>query len=444
MQNSAFTVAFPRLFVQFLDRLPACFQRRRGRLGPAAVFLTLVTMSVLEKRSYARALEQIRLGLGARLGWEHDEPTRSAFCQARKKLLGSECVDAFYAIRSVATRARELPHATFHGYRIYALDGTKLNLPISPALVKKFGCPSNRKATECPQAGLVLLWDVGANQPVAWELGPCNLSERGAGARLFEHLGPDVVMLGDRGLPGLEFFYLARQRKAHYVIRMNTTSVAKTKEFCDFITSSDQERIVTFDPVVNKYRRFPGDAPLTVRFVRDPKKPDSVLATSFLDAAVTAAEFWQLYGKRWEIETAIREGKQWHGLEDFHARYVDGIHQEVAAIMTYLHLTSELEVEMRHKVIERVAKGEEPPESANHIPYRFNRLLMADMVVGLIMTALTKPEILADEWAHCIRSLWRNRDRIRPGRSYPRTCKSPRGLTRRAKFSRNGRNNAGN
>jgi hypothetical protein len=337
-------------------------------------------------------------------------------------------------------RARALPRATFHGHRIHALDGTKLTLPISRALLATFGAPTNGG---CPQAGLVVLWDVGANQPVGWELGPYKLAERAAGMRLLSHLGPEDVLVCDRGYPGLEFFHAVRQRGTQFVIRMNTSVIATSKEYVDFLESGDQERIVSFVPVVNKYRRFPGDQPLTVRFMRDPGNPSRVLATSFTDPAITPAACWELYAQRWNVEIAIREGKQWHGLEDFHARFVDGIHQEVAAIMTFLYLTGELEVEMRHKVLERVAAGQEPPEAATTQPYRFNRLLMADMTVALISLALTRPQDVADEWAHCIRSLWRNRDRIRPGRSYPRTCKSPRGLTRRAKFSRNGANKTG-
>ena len=433
MQIPDFSAVFPTLIGQVLAGLPSFFQRRRGTLGPRAVFLTLITMSVLGHRSYSRALHELRMVLGRELGWLQKEPGRSAFCQARKKLSPAECQTSFAAVRATLTRARELPRVSFHGLRVHAIDGTRLSLPMSAELKKVFGCPRNQQTAPCPQAGLVVLWDVGANQPVAWEVGGYDMGERDAGMRLLSHLGKGDVLLADRGLPGMEFFQAVRKREAHFIIRMNTTAVAKTAEFIAFLASSDPERTVTFDPVHNGYRRFPGDQPLTVRFVRDPANPERVLATSLRDPAITAAEFWAAYAERWNIETAFREGKQWHGLEDFHTRFADGIHQEIAAIMTFVYLTGELEVEMRRKVMERVATGEEPAESATTFPYRFNRLLMADITKTLLCLAIKDPHAIQREWQYALAALWRNRDRVRPGRSYPRLCKSPRGLRRRKK-----------
>ena len=98
--------------------------------------------------------------------------------------------------------------------------------------------------------------------------------------------------------------------------------------------------------------------------------------------------------------------------------------------MTFVYLTGELEVEMRHKVLERVANGDEPAVSAITFPYRFNRLLMADITKTLIFLAIKDPHAIEREWRYSLATLWANRDRIRPGRTYPRVCKSPRGLRR--------------
>jgi hypothetical protein len=443
MQISSFTAVFPALIGKALAGLPRCFQRNRGSLGPRAVFLTLMTMSVLGHRCYSRALHELRQVLGRELGWLEKEPGRSAFSQARKKLSPEECRASFAAVRATLSRARALPRCSFHGLRVHAVDGTRLSLPVSAELKRVFGCPRNQELAPCPQAGLVVLWDVGANQPVAWEVGRYDLGERDAGMRLLSHLGQGDLVLGDRGYPGMEFFHAVRARGAEYLIRMNTTAVAKSAEFVDFLAPSEPERIVSLSPVRNAYRRFPGDQPLTVRFVRDPAHPERVLATSLLDPAITATECWDMYSKRWNIETAFREGKQWHGLEDFHTRFADGIHQEIAAIMTFIYLTGELEVEMRRKIQERVSHGSEPAESATTFPYRFNRLLMADITKTLLCLAIKDPQAIEREWQYSLATLWANRERIRPGRSYPRLCKSPRGLKRRKKTQKRSKKNDG-
>ncbi len=430
------TPGFSRDLITVLSRhFPEHFARRRGSLGPRAVFLTLMTMSVLGCRSYCRALRELRQVMGDELGWLLREPSKCAFSQARRKLSSQDCVAAFATIRQTLGKARMIPRETFHGLRLHSIDGTRLSLPVSSALSKAFGHPENQypEPAACPQAGLVVLWDTSANQPVSWELGSYKLGEREAGMRLFEHLGPGDLLLADRGFPGFDVFHTLFTRGADFVIRMNTTSVAKSLEFQAFLAGQEHDLVVEFAPFHQRARRFPGADPMRIRFVRDPQRPDCVLATSLLDAMrITACDILAVYRLRWNIETAFRESKQWHGLEDFHATFPDGIHQEVAAIMTFIYLTGELEVEMRVKVRERIAQGKEPPASAEQLPYRFNRLLLADVTKDLIFLAITNPDGITKEWEASLWALWRERDRITPGRSFSRRAKSPRAVSRKA------------
>jgi hypothetical protein len=427
---------FSRDLIATLYRhFPQHFARRRGSLGPRTVYLTLMIMSVLGYRSYRRALRELREVMGDELGWFMCEPSKSAFSLARRKLSSQECVTAFEQIRRTLGKARTIPRETFHGLRLHSIDGTRLSLPVSPALGEAFGYPENQyfEPAACPQAGLVVLWDTSANQPVAWELGPYRLGEREAALRLFRHLGPGDLLLADRGFPSLGIFSALRERGADFIIRMNTTAVAKTDELRDFLAGSAHDQVIEFAPLRKGERRFDGVEPLRIRLVRDPCRPDRVLATSLVDAKrISATEVLTIYLSRWNIETAFRETKQWHGLEDFHAMFPDGIHQEVAAIMTFVYLTGELEVEMRLKVRERIAQGMEPPESAERLPYRFNRLLLADVTKSLLFLAITNPERIQQSWEASLRTIWSDRDRIRPGRSYPRRAKSPRSVSRKA------------
>lgn len=420
-----------RMSASVLEHFPSHFARRRGLLGPRGVFVSVMAMSVLGSQSYRRVLDELRRVLGAKLGWDH-APSAGALALARRKLSGEQCRTGFFAIRDHFGRARQRPRETFHGLRLVAVDGTRLTLPISTALVQEFGCPMNQAAqpSACPQAGLVVLWDVGANQPIAWKLGAYRMAEREAAVELLGHLGTGDLLLADRGYPGVDFFRAVRARGTDFIIRMNTTSVAKTKEFSDFLASGERERVVEFPAQPSANARDEKPITLRVRFIADPKDPRRVVATSLIDqAAYPAAEILTIYCSRWNIETALREGKQWHGLEDFHARFPDGIQQEVAGIMTFLYLVAELEVDLRDKVIARIATGDEPPDAATNIPYTFNRLLISDMSIHLLMLAATHPDQIEREWAYCVDALWRGRARKRPGRSYPRIAKSPRSIT---------------
>ena len=96
--------------------------------------------------------------------------------------------------------------------------------------------------------------------------------------------------------------------------------------------------------------------------------------------------------------------KVWHSLENLHARYAEGIHQEVAAIMTCMLLTSEMEAQARgsHKLAQR--------------PYESRRL--QSLSIGLIANKIpnqlplfsqpaSKTEAVRKEVEYCLKQYWR-------------------------------------
>ena len=149
-------------FVKLLTLFPQRWRRRRRMLGPSQVLISLVSMTVLGTKGYERTLREMKERLGHLFGWE-EAPSVSAFCQARFKLSRPLCLDAVRSVRELCATARTHPSAAYGGYRLLALDGTKLALPAYRSVREFFGCP--KQAPEGPQASLTLLWDVGANQP---------------------------------------------------------------------------------------------------------------------------------------------------------------------------------------------------------------------------------------------------------------------------------------
>lgn len=148
----------------------------------------------------------------------------------------------------------------------------------------------------------------------------------------------------------------------------------------------------------------------------------------------------ELYSQRWRIETAFREMKIWHGLESFHSRTVAGIAQEIAVVMIFLLLAGELAAKVR------CAQPEpEPPPSAAPAPTQpgepptstgdaqtSTRLIQPDIrfnrrIVALICTAMLGKDLR--EAFDCVMfRIWRYRQKVRRGRTFPRRRKSaPRG-----------------
>jgi hypothetical protein len=114
--------------------------------------------------------------------------------------------------------------------------------------------------------------------------------------------------------------------------------------------------------------------------------------------------------------------KVWHGLENFNARFADGIHQEVSALMIYMVLTAELEHQARkyHNVeMKEISAGlVEEPE------IRFNLRLNAKCVGYLLIAAAAGAKVVEVEFIPCMKTIWRLRQKRKPGRKFERVAKS--------------------
>jgi hypothetical protein len=123
--------------------------------------------------------------------------------------------------------------------------------------------------------------------------------------------------------------------------------------------------------------------------------------------------------------------KVWHGLEEFHAKTPVGIHQEVAALMIFMLLTAELEHQAKTKHAEEMTKEEAKAPST----IRFNRKIIAESVVYLMIASANGPAAVQEEYDRCMKEIWRFRQKVRPGRSFPRIAKSPNAKWKRTTFN---------
>ncbi len=135
------------------------------------------------------------------------------------------------------------------------------------------------------------------------------------------------------------------------------------------------------------------------------------------------------------METAFREMKLWHGLERFHARHVQGIEQEICALMLFQLLASEVEARVRatHNLSLPSPETTALPHELQETDIRFNRRILGDCVVNLLFAA-TKidDDAIEQEFAYSLGRLWRYRQRAKPGRTFKRERKTPaRGWARR-------------
>jgi hypothetical protein len=399
--------------------------------------LSLITMSVLGCRGYEHTLDEMKQRLGRELGWlrQRDVPSPSALSQARLKLNAAMCASIVSQVYAMCSTARTYASLGYGGYRLLALDGTKLALPAYKALQDHFGCPSHGDGRELagPQASLTVLWDVGANQPVNWRLGPYKVSERVHADELIGGVGPGDLVLGDRGFPSRRLLTRAWRQQAQVLVRMRTTGCCVMHEVAAFLSVGATDLVTTMHAWDENAEDADPQVSIPIRLIRValPDGSSAVYLTTLTDVGRhPAAVILEVYAQRWRIETAFREMKIWHGLERFHSRRVDGIAQEVAAIMIFQLLASELEAKAR--VVHQRPHATAPAAGTEALvvqrdSVRFNRRIVADCVCDLMFTAARGRDV-AEAFAYAMFRIWRYRQTVKPGRAFPRLRKSaPRG-----------------
>ena len=425
--------AFPDFFHLLRQHVPDRLVRKPRKLTPAQLLGTLCLMTGFGRKGYRRVVSELKAGLHHAFGWSGLSlvPSPQAIGQARRSLSRSVCDLAFDAIADNCHAIAAKPVARYGSYRLLAIDGTRLSLPPSPALSAAFGHPSNQRGNAaCPMAGLVQIWDVGRNCPVAFSLTTCDYSERDEGVGLFGRLGRDDVLIGDRGYPGHAFVLAICRRRARFLLRMPARMAVVT----DFLTSGAADAVVLW-----RLANHHGAPAIPVRLIRTtlPNGTTEILATNlWQQRGHDRATLIELYTQRWRIETAFREMKVFHALEQFSATYPDGIYQEIVAIQIFLLLTSELEAIARQATAGRqrrtgcAAQGRDSDAANSQTTplevedVRFNRLIIADNVVHLLRhAALGGQSAIARELPEIIDFLWKNRSYAKSGRAFPRIRK---------------------
>lgn len=415
------------VFTKLLTLFPSHWRRPGCLLGPGQLFISLMSMTVLGTTGYERTMREMRERLGRVLGW-CESPSVAAFCQARSKLTKPVCLDAVRQVRDLCTTARVHPSLGYAGYRLLALDGTKLPLPAYTKIRAHFGCP--KQAPQGPQASLTLLWDVGATQPVEWRLDGYRVCERLHAYDLVHGLSQGDLLLADGNFSSRRLLQSLQHRRADWLMHVRCAGSGTLREVVEFVASGADDAEIDLIERDHHGRARPERGHLRARLVRLtlPEGGIRVFITSLLDRQRHPREtLITLYAQRWRIETAFRELKLWHGFQNFHARTPLGIFQEVAAVMIFQLLSSELEAQARLALGTTIPDAE-PPEAQPQIRaplVRFNRRQVADGAIDLLLAAADGEARLTHVFEYTLFDLWRYRQTPKPGRSFQRRRKSP-------------------
>lgn len=257
--------------------------------------------------------------------------TQSAFIQSRNKIkpevfkhLNSTIVDEFYTDNDLSIKL-------WKGFRLLAVDGSRINLPDTKELADKFGLSKNQTKTVTVQARCSVLYDVLNNFVLDSKLTSLSIGESTiAKEHLLKAQVGDLIIY-DRGYPSFALIHEHNELNIDFLFRVKVgfSNVVKA-----FVESNKTSQIVEIKPSQNqsfedkKYRK---NETLKVRLVRVKLKDGSIeiLMTSLLNSKIFKSNtFQELYFKRWGVETYYNELKNKLKVEYFSGYSYNTIQQD--------------------------------------------------------------------------------------------------------------------
>ncbi|MBV1920332.1 MAG: IS4 family transposase [Pseudomonadales bacterium] len=276
-----------------------------------------------------------------------DTVHRSTITRARSKLKWQLFEDLFY--RAVILAYEIFPHSDeylWEGMSVVAFDGSKYQLPASTEIRKHFDPSSglgkvNNSRGHYPQCLVSTAYDVFRRIPIARSITAYNqANERKEACDLIGKIPSGSVLLFDRGYPSYDFIHhLNSHYQGYYSIRCPTTSTFSALKV--FVKSKKQDGIIEI-VAPNSFRvkygveAFKCAPVIKLRAVKwtAPDGTKSVLVTNLLNTKkFTRTKVIALYFKRWSVETRCRDEKVSLNIERFHSRSVNGVKQEMFAIL---------------------------------------------------------------------------------------------------------------
>jgi hypothetical protein len=369
-------------------------------------------------------------------GGDPVQVTEEAFAKARQRMPLAFWIQLILLL-SERFEAEHAERLRFRGFRLLAIDGTRLTLPDEQALRTFYGTASNGKGQHNAQARMVLLQSPLTRMPIAYQLQPVKVGEITMARQLVcSYLRPDDLLLLDSGYVSYGLLWDIQNRGAFFCLRLQLAMNMRTLRR----DPHTGERWVRWTPKDSRgqWRRegLPRSIDLRLIEYQVPGHRRIQLVTNVLSTRRLAyADFSRLtttagvaekllpglYHMRWQIETSFAEMKIGQQMEGgFRSRTAAGIGYEVAGHVVLYLLVRWLIVEAA------VAHGVDPLRISFCNALRELQQVWSTIVVSSPqwVARVLLPRLLERIASHLVP--------LRPGRSYPRKKKA-KGKTAKSK-----------
>ena len=224
----------------------------------------------------------------------------SALTQVSDEVLLTVCKALRQVMQRIAGEAWKI-----HGYIVFGVDGSKIDVPMTRANEAGFGCSSRSKSG--PQMMLTTIFHLGTGVPWAFMHGVAKAVERLHLREMLCLLPAGAMLVADAGFTGYELLSALAANGNPFIIRVgaNVTLLKKL----GWVTEIHDD-IVCLWPVKQQKKTNP---PLVLRLVRviDSRNRVMHLLSNVLEPQqLSDATMIDLYKRRWGIELLYRSLKQ--------------------------------------------------------------------------------------------------------------------------------------
>lgn len=323
-----------------------------------------------------------------------DSFTKSAFGQCRNKInplvfvyLNQTLTREFYTDNDDSIKL-------WKGFRLLAVDGSRLTLPSTEELKNYYGETKNQINTGVVQARVSVLYDVLNKYVLDGILSPLSNGEVVSAIKHLEHTKAKDLIIYDRGYPSFRLIYEHFSRSLDFVIRAKKDF---NNEVIDFYASGLESKIIKIYPGKNTkitdksygYKTFE-----TVRLIKVTLSngEDEILITSLLDTEkYPSVIFKSLYFKRWSIETFYDEFKTKLKVENFSGYSKQSILQDFYAALFVSNIQTML-VEEINEELRNESKTKYVYKVNNNLSYG----ILKDRIVTLFFSNTETDQILSE------------------------------------------------
>ena len=372
-----------------------------------------------------------------------EEVTKSAYTQSRYKIsidlylrTNDILLESVYESEHRDMTSNPLCLKRFMGYKIDAIDGTKVTLPNTVEFREYFGTQeggSKEHKTETAMCLLMCRYDVLNHYIRQLEVSKLGIGELSIAKSWVKTLDSEAITLFDRGFASMFFCFLLQKHEKPFIIRVK---LGFNKVVKAFVESSQSDSIVTFEAGEKEIygdETMPKGTKIQVRLVkiRLPNGKLEVLMTSlFATQLFTLDVLNKLYQLRWGIETAYDRLKNQLLLMCFSGLKVEAIYQDIYSTI-FVHNLQQLIVNEAQQTVD---------ETTTHCEheYQVNNNVATGILKNKIMTLFLthEPEQIVQK---LITLFVQNRQPKRLNKQPPKRTKSlakRRNLVTQANFRR--------